>query len=81
MTTTLPETSRPIGPTVLKEWLMVDVRVARRVGQQSKLWSICKSLGDRGGCGVIDGTLVIDLLSASSADRAYVLDLSNWPTA
>lgn len=71
--------ARPMGPTRLGEWLMVDVRVARGIDQASRLWEICARLGEKGACGVVASTLVVDLLDATVADRAYLLDTRNWP--
>jgi hypothetical protein len=68
-----------IGPTSLGEWLMVDVRVAKRVASGTKLYEICQSLGERGVCGVVESTLIIDLLEAKAEDRRFLLDKDNWP--
>ncbi len=73
------EPSHVLGPTSLGEWLMVDVRVAKLVPAGSRLYEICQALGERGVCGVIESTLVIDLLEAPSGDRRYLLDEKNWP--
>lgn len=70
----------PIGPTRLGEYLMVDVRVVQLVGEGSRLWSICRELSRRHACGVVEATLVIDLLETSVSDREYLLDFSKWPT-
>lgn len=70
-----------IGPTHVGEWLMVDVRVAKSVAPGSDLYEICQALGERGACGVIESTLVIDLLEASVGARRVLLDNVNWVEA
>lgn len=69
-----------MGPTRVFEWLLVDIRVAKAVAPGSRLFAICQSLCERGGaCGVVEATLVIDLQEMSSDDRAFLLDMRNWP--
>jgi len=68
-----------LGPTYLGEWLMVDVRVAKKVASGTRLYEICQSLGERGVCGVVESTLIIDLLEAKTDDRRFLLDKDNWP--
>jgi hypothetical protein len=74
-----PACAVPQGPTRLGEWLMVDVRVARAVPPGSRLWGVCAELGSRGACGVIESTLVVDVLEAAAGDRGLILDPSSWP--
>jgi hypothetical protein len=75
----------PMGPTRLFEWLLVDIRICNAVAnereQRARLYAICQELSERvpTACGVIDTTIVIDLTAASKDDRAYLLDLTNWP--
>ncbi len=80
-----PEISKPdrppVGPTRLGEWLMVDVRAAKRVAPGTRLYEICQALGERGACGVVESTLIIDLLEAKTEDRRYLLNSENWPDA
>jgi len=74
------EVARPvIGPTRVGEWLMVDVRVSKAVPRASRLYEVCQALCERGACGVVENTLVIDLLEASARDRAFLLRKSSWP--
>lgn len=70
-----------LGPTQLFDWLMVDVRIAKKISSESRLYEICQSLGERGACGVIESTLVIDLLEIKAEDRRFLLDKDNWPNA
>lgn len=75
-----PAAPAPMGPTRLAEWLMVDVRIARAVPPESRLWRVCEALGAAGACGVIEATLVVDILEASPRDRPLLLDPASWPT-
>jgi hypothetical protein len=68
-----------VGPTRLGEWLMVDVRVAKAVPRGSRLYAVCQALGERRACGVVEHTLIIDLLEASAEDRAFLLRGTSWP--
>ena len=68
-----------MGPTQVGEWLLVDVRQARLVDPTSHLWGLCSKLSGLGACGVVEATLVVDLLAASAADRLFLLDQANWP--
>lgn len=77
--TDLCATLQPTGPTRVGELLLVDVRVARLVDPSSRLWRICSGLGAQGACGVVEATLVVDLLAADQGDREYLLDFGNWP--
>ncbi len=62
-----------MGPTRVGEWLMVDVRVAKAIAPDSRLFAICRDLVTRGHCGIVEATLVIDLLEMSTDDRRYLL--------
>lgn len=74
--------AKPIGPTRIFEWLLVDIRVAKAVSPGSRLYTICQGLCEGGGaCGVVEATLVIDLQEVSQSDRAFLLDMRNWPQA
>ena len=68
-----------MGPTRLGEWLMVDARVARAVPSDSPVFKACQALSERGSCGVIEGTVVIDLLDAGREARELLLNPNNWP--
>lgn len=70
-----------IGTTRLFDWLMVDVRVAKNVTVGSRLYEICQGLSERGACGVIESTLIIDLLEMKSEDRRFLLTKDNWTEA
>lgn len=76
-----PAGPKAMGPTRIREWLMVDVRVAKAVPQGSRLYDICRALGERQACGVVENTLIIDLLEASPEDRTFLLHEATWPTA
>ncbi len=67
------------GPTYVGEWLMVDVRIAKKIAPDSRLYRVCQDLSERGACGVVESTLVIDVLEATSDDRRFILAESNWP--
>lgn len=69
----------PMGPTRVGEWLMVDIRVAKSVPAGTRLYKICQDLGERGFCGLVESTLVIDILEASAEDRPFLLNRLNWP--
>lgn len=71
--------SEVVGPTLIGEWLMVDLRVAKAVPVGSRLWEICQALGERSACGVVGSTLVVDVVEAKQEDRVYLLDRGNWP--
>lgn len=66
------------GHTRLGEYLMVDVRIAKVVQPGSRLERVCQALAERGACGVIEHTLVVDLMEASPEDRALLLDPHNF---
>lgn len=75
------EVVRPVvGPTRLGEWLMVDVRVSKAVPHGSRLYDVCQALCERQACGVVEHTLIIDLLEASPEDRAFLLRRASWPS-
>lgn len=69
----------PMGPTRVFEWLMVDIRVAKAVSPESRLYAICQGLCEGSACGIIEATLVIDLQAMSADDRKFLLDAKNWP--
>jgi hypothetical protein len=71
-----------MGPTRIAEWMLVDIRAAKLVDKDSELFQICQRLDGSGGLGLVESTIVIDLLAKdlSEADRAVILDLRNWPT-
>jgi len=73
----------PMGPTRVGELLLVDMRIAKVVADDSKrygaLYDICTDLTERGACGVVESTLVIDLLEATNDDRLFLLTPQNWP--
>lgn len=70
-----------MGPSRVGELLLVDVRVARLVPRESRLWGIFEPLVQVDSCEVVGKTLVIDLLSVRKReDREYILDVKNWPT-
>jgi hypothetical protein len=75
--------TEPMGPTRIGELLLVDMRVAKTVADDTKryenLYNICTDLTERGACGVIESTLVIDILEANDADRRFLLTPQNWP--
>jgi hypothetical protein len=72
--------AEPIGPTRVFEWLLIDIRIAKTVPPGSRLYTICQSLCERGGsCGVVEATLVIDLQEVPAVDRAFLLNMKNWP--
>jgi len=67
--------------TIVGEFIMVDVRVARAIPQGTRLHRACEALAARQKCGVISSTFVVDFLEADAADRAVLLDVANWPEA
>lgn len=75
----------PMGPTRLCEWLMVDIRVANLVSNEreryARLFKICQELSERQppACGVVAGTIIIDLPAVEKSDRQFLLDATNWP--
>lgn len=78
------ETYRPlppeiIGPTRVGEYLLIDLRLAHLIPKDSKLFAVCEELTQKGACGVIESTLVIDFLETTTEGRAVLLDKSNWP--
>lgn len=74
-----PAGSPIVGPTRLGELLMVDVRLAKQIAPASRLYEVCQELSGRAACGVVEATLVIDLLEASAPDRLVLLNPDNWP--
>ena len=81
---TIPTVVEPVpvmGPTRVGEWLMVDIRVAKAVQPGSRIFKICQDVSERGHCGVVESTLVIDLLEVRpDEDRRFLLTRLNWPT-
>lgn len=68
-----------IGSTRIGEYLMIDIRVAQLIPKGSKLFKICEKLSRAKACGVVESTLVIDLLDASAPERRFLLCPTNWP--
>lgn len=74
------DSSLPVqGPTIIGEWLMVDMRLAKKVVPGTRLYRVCQDLSERGACGVVESTFVINVLEATSDDRRFLLASSNWP--
>lgn len=68
-----------MGPSRIGEFLMVDIRTAKAIAHGTKLHKICSRLSRQKGCGVVESTLVIDLLVASRDERRFLLCPTNWP--
>jgi hypothetical protein len=68
-----------LGPTRVGEYLMVDIRTAKAIPGGTRLHKICSRLSRSKGCGVVESTLVIDLLVASRDERRFLLCPTNWP--
>lgn len=68
-----------LGPSRVGEYLMVDIRTAKAIPKTGRLNKICSRLARAKGCGVIESTLVIDLLVANSEERRFLLCPTNWP--
>ncbi len=75
----LPAPECVMGPTRAWDWLMVDLRTALKLQPGDRMYEICQDLSHLGACGVVEATLVIDLTAVRPEDRAYVVDLENWP--
>lgn len=75
------EPSVAMGPTRCGEWLMIDIRLAKQVPTTSRVYEICQELSSRSepACGVIESTLIVDLLEMTSEDRAVLLNPNSWP--
>jgi hypothetical protein len=70
-----------MGPTRVGEWLMVDIRMAKKLEPGTRTYDICQALSAKqpSACGIVDNTLVIDLLEAKSDDRRFLLCPTSWP--
>lgn len=68
-----------MGRTRVGEYLMIDIRIAKAIPKGSKLFKICQKLARAKACGVVESTLVIDLLRAHDADGRFLLCPTNWP--
>lgn len=68
-----------MGRSLVGEYLMVDIRVAKRVTHGSKLHKICTRLSRVQGCGVVESTLIIDLLKATDDEGRFLMCPTNWP--
>ena len=68
----VPASERPLGATRLGEWLLVDIRITREI-QDGPVRDAIMDMASRGAAGAVSGTLIVDLLEATSEQRALLL--------
>lgn len=76
----LVTTAPPImGRTRIGEYLLVDIRLVHKIPKGSKLYKICERLSRVHGCGVVESTLIIDTLVATTEEGRFLMCPTNWP--